>query len=79
MAPRIRRHGASVVLERELRRAWFRYLAETRAAALDDYVDVEEQAWRRLVSNLHALGMPIDHADCPSTVDVRAGTQRVEA
>jgi hypothetical protein len=45
----------------------------------DDYVDVEEQAWRRLVSNLHALTMPIDHADCPPTVDVPAGTQRVEA
>lgn len=39
-----------------VRRAWLRYLADTRDVPQDDYEAVEERAWRQLASNLAALG-----------------------
>lgn len=41
-----------------VRRAWLRYLDETRDAPANQYEAVEEHAWQRLVSNLAALGEP---------------------
>jgi hypothetical protein len=49
----------------EIRRAWSRYLRETREAAPTDCPDVEEQAWHRVVSNLGALGAPVKPPDGP--------------
>lgn len=48
----------SIILAGQTRRAWRRYLEETRAAAADDYPEVEEEAWRRLQSDLLAIGAP---------------------
>jgi hypothetical protein len=46
-----------------VRRAWQRYLAETRDTGADEYERVEERAWRRLASNLAALGVPVQAPD----------------
>lgn len=46
-----------------IRRAWQRYLAETRDADADHYERIEERAWRRLASNLSALGVPLQAPD----------------
>jgi hypothetical protein len=43
-----------------VRRAWNRYLTATRDAPPAEYAAVEEHAWRRLVSNLAALGVPLE-------------------
>jgi hypothetical protein len=41
-----------------VRRAWLRYLDETREAGAWEYDRVEERAWHRLASTLAALGAP---------------------
>jgi hypothetical protein len=42
-----------------VRRAWHRYLLETREAEPGEYERVEPRAWRRLTSTLAALGEPL--------------------
>ena len=42
------------------RRAWRRYLDDTRAAAQDDYAAVEASAWRKLAAALAELGAPLE-------------------
>jgi hypothetical protein len=42
-----------------VRRAWRRYLRETREAEPNAYERVELRAWRRLTSTLAALGEPL--------------------
>ncbi len=42
-----------------VRRAWLRYLRETRDVPPEEYRAVEERAWHRLASNLAALGEPL--------------------
>lgn len=49
-----------------VRRAWLRYLEETRRAAPGEYAEVEERAWRRLVGSLVALGEPLDLLEPPA-------------
>lgn len=46
-----------------VRRAWQRYLAETRDTDADEYERVEERAWRRLARNLAALDVPAQAPD----------------
>ena len=43
-----------------VRRAWRRYLSAIRDAEPTEYEAVEEQAWRRLVGSLAALGVPAE-------------------
>jgi len=53
----------SIILAGQTRRAWRRYLEETRAATADAYEAVEEDAWRRLQSDLLAIGPPAPRSD----------------
>lgn len=52
----LRKHPGPTVSEADVRRAWQRYLRETREAGPDEYDRVEGAAWLRLTSNLTALG-----------------------
>jgi hypothetical protein len=54
-----------VAVAASARRAWWRYLADTRDAEPEDYDEVEEQAWQRLVERLDALGVAIERPDRP--------------
>ena len=56
----LRQRAPSVASPEEIRCACVRYLREMRDAAPDDYPRIEERAWRRLVSNLDALGAPLE-------------------
>ncbi len=60
MSSTLHRPAAPSSLALDVRRAWLRYLRETRSAAPGEYQDVEERAWHRLASNLAALGAPVD-------------------
>jgi len=63
MSLTFRRRPAPAVSEAEVSRAWRRYLRETREAVPGEYRLVEERAWRRLASNLDALGAPPKRSD----------------
>jgi len=79
MKLRVLRHAdaGAVVSAGEVRRACLRYLAETREAAPDAYLDIEERAWRRLVSNLRALGVSLDATGLTRDAGTGAETRRV--
>lgn len=54
---RLRSEPSSNGLEEELASAWQRYLRAIRAAAIDEYDNVEDVAWRRLCRELAELGV----------------------
>jgi len=55
MRPSAFRTGDEIVSD-AVRRAWLRYLADTRAALPSEYEQVEERAWLRLVRSHEAVG-----------------------
>ena len=57
----------------EVRHAWQRYLMEVREADAEQYERAEERAWRRLVSNLSALGVPLRAGGADEEQGLEAG------